>query len=180
MIAVKFLVVTGTARSGRKSIHPARYVTRLLDQEHEAELFDMKQKDIPVLETTRYMEGGVPEDVEEFGRKVEETDSIVIVTPEYNHSIPGGLKNLLDYLYPEYEDMPFSYVTVSAGGFGGVRAVSHLHDITLELNAWPGPDLQVSNVGQVFDSDGELVDGEYEERFQQFVEEAVAHAENFS
>lgn len=179
IIEMRFLVVIGTVREGRWSIHPARYVTRLLDREHDAELFDMAEKDVPLLENTRYSGSEVPEDVEEFGQKVEEADGIVIVTPEYNHSIPGALKNLLDYLYPEYEDKPFSYVTVSAGGFGGVRALSHLHDITLELNAHPGPDIPVSRVRQVFNRDGELVDQDYEQRFKEFAEKVVEHAEKF-
>lgn len=174
---MKFLVIQGTVREGRKSIHPARHVTELLDEEHDAELFDPKERDVPLLETRRYADPGEPpEDVEEFGQKVEDADGLVVVTPEYNHSIPGALKNLLDYLYPEYEDKPFSTVTVSAGGFGGVRAQMHLENIIAELQGRIGPSLAVSNVGDVFSEDGELQDDSYRERFQEFVEEAVEHA----
>lgn len=168
---MRHLVVTATARNGRESIHPARHIKELLGE--EAELFDIAEKDIPMMQARRYKEEGeVPQDVEEFGRKVEEAETLVIVTPEYNHSIPGPLKNLLDYLYPEYEDMVFAYVTVSSGGFGGVRCMSHLHDITLAFNATPGPSLQVSNVTEIFE-DGELIDNGYRQQFKDFAEKIM-------
>lgn len=173
---MKFLVVEGTVREGRKSIHVARHVTEVLDEKEEAELYDLKEKEVPLMKTRTYSDPGEPpEDVQEFSKKVEEADGLILVSPEYNHSIPGALKNLLDYLYPEYEDKPFSYVTVSAGGFGGVRCVSHLHDITFGLGGVPGPDMQVSRVGNVFDKEGKLSDEDYKERFEDFADDVIEH-----
>lgn len=178
--SLTILVVEGTVRNGRNSIHPARYVTAQFQEKgHDAELFDMVEYDIPLFTNRRDATSDPHPDVDVFGQKVEAADAIVIVTPEYNHSIPGALKNLLDHLYPEYEDIPFSYATVSGGGFGGVRALSHLHDITLELNAHPGPDLPISNVADVFDDDSTLIDNAYEDKFEEFVEQAVEHAVQF-
>lgn len=178
--SLTILVIVGTVRTGRNSIHPARHVTeRFQKKGHDAELFDMVNYDIPHLDTVRYQSGDPHPDIETFGRKVEAADALVIVTPEYNHSIPGTLKNLLDHLYPEYEGKPFSYVTVSVGGFGGIRALSHLHDITLEFNAHPGPDLPVSNVADVFDGNSILVDDTYEGKFDEFVQQAIDHAVQF-
>lgn len=178
---MKFLVVEGTVREGRKSIQVAREtVEKLEERGQEAELFDIAEKDIPLLETRRYTEGEVPEDVEEYGRKVEDADCLVIVTPEYNHSIPGALKNLIDYLYPEYDDKPFAYVTVSAGGFGGVHALEDLESLTVTLGGIPGPSLPVSKVGEVFNEGGDLVDEDYEKRFSDFADKAVEHAEKFN
>lgn len=173
-----FLVVEGTVREGRKSIHAARYITNILDEDHDAELFDPAQREIPFLGNRRYKdEGETPAAVEEFGTKVEEADCLVIVTPEYNHSYPGSLKNLLDYMYPEYDDKPFSYITVSAGGFGGVRALEDIQSLTLALGGIPGPSLPVSRAGEVFSEEGELIDSEYEQRFRDFADKAVEHAE---
>ncbi|WP_423747284.1 NAD(P)H-dependent oxidoreductase (plasmid) [Haladaptatus sp. SPP-AMP-3] len=178
--SLNILVVQGTIREGRNSIHPARYVTaQFREKGHDVELFDMKNYDIPLFRNQRNAVDYPHPGVDEFGQKVEAAQALVIVAPEYNHSIPGTLKNLLDHLYPEYEDTAFSYVTVSAGGFGGVRALSHLHDITLEFNAHPGPDLPVSNVHDAFDEDGTLIDKTYEDRFEEFVEQVVEHAEQF-
>lgn len=167
---MKLLIVVGTSREGRNSIHPAREAREKFEEAgHEAEIFDLKEHEIPFLGELRHRTENPHPDVEKFGQKVEESDGLVLVTPEYNHSYSAELKNALDHLYPEYEDKAFFYITVSAGGFGGIRALSHLHDVTLELGGFPGPDLPVSKVSQIFE-DGELVDEGYEERFTDFVE----------
>lgn len=176
---MKFLVVEGTVREGRKSIHAARHVTELLNNEHDAEIFDPAEKDIPLLKNTSYGSGEIPEDVEEYKQKVEEADCIVIVTPEYNHSIPGALKNLIDHLYPEYEGKPFASITVSGGGFGGVRAQMHLNEVLLEIKGIPGPSLPVSRIGNVFSDDGELIDDDYRRRFKDFADDVVDHAQKY-
>lgn len=167
-----FLVVVGTVRNQRKSIYPARKITEeIRNRNHDVVLFDMKNKDIPLLKTRRYTgPDEPPRDVERFGELVEMTDCLVIVCPEYNHSYPGALKNLLDYLYPEYNDLLFAYITVSAGGFGGVRVGEDLVSLTVTLGGIPGPSLPVSNVGSVFNENGDLVDESYEGRFNSFVE----------
>lgn len=174
---MKFLIIVGTVREGRKTIDAASTaLNKFSENDHETVLYDLKEKDIPYLGNRRYVdsEQPVPEDIEELGQEVEEADCLVIVTPEYNHSIPGALKNALDFLYPEYEDKPFVYITDSAGGFGGVRAVSHLNDITLALGGLPGPSLQVSNIGSKYEN-GELVDEELSQRFDGFVQKSEAH-----
>lgn len=179
---LELLIVEGTAREGRKSIRPARYVTqKLKDRGHDAELFDLADRDIPMLEHTRYSDNDKhPADIEEFGQKVESADGLVVVSPEYNHSMPGSLKNLLDHLYPEYNGKPVSFVTVSGGAFGGVRGISHLHDVFLEFQAHIGPDIPVSKVGNTFDENSELVDEAYDERFENFLDDVAEHTAEFS
>jgi len=177
---MKFLIVVGTSREGRNSIYPAREARdQLSDLGHDAELFDLKNYDIPFLGLQRHTTEDPHPDVEEFGQKVEKSDGIILVTPIYNHSYSGELKNAIDHLYPEYDDLPFSYITVSAGGFGGIRALPHLHEVTLELGGHPGPDIPVSNVKSIFE-DGELVDDEYRESFREFAEEYIDFCGKFN
>ena len=161
---MKTLLVTGTVREGNKSQKVAK---EALNHFSEAELFDLCEKEVPLMEHRLSRSDSPPEDVEEFKELVDWSDVIILVTPEYNHSIPGALKNLIDYLYEEYQDKAFSYITVSAGGFGGVRAQSHLHDITLAVGGRPGPSLHVSNVNDHF---GEEISDEYVERLKGFSE----------
>ena len=172
---MKVLNIVGTAREGRKSVHAARQVDEAFEERgHRTEVFDLAEEEFPPLGNRTYVEDEepVPESAQKLSRKVRESDFIVITTPEYNHSFPGILKTALDYLYTEYEDKPFGFVTVSAGGFGGVRSLSHLHDIVLEFEGFIGPNLQVSRVGDVFNEEGELVDEAYSDRFQSFVEQS--------
>lgn len=175
------LVLVGSTRDGRKTIRAAEHAVGVLEEKgHEAELFDLKKRNIPFMEERRNYLEEVPDDVEAFGEKVEECDALIIVSPEYNHSFPGVLKNALDYLYPEYDGKPFGYITTSAGGFGGVRGLSHLHDFTLAVNAHPGPNLPVSNIGSVFNENGELEEEDYKERFSGYVEKLESHVEEVS
>ena len=179
---MKFLIIVGTAREGRSSIYPARKVNQVIqERNHQTSFYDLKEKEIPPVGNRTYVdEGSVPEDIQELSEEVESADGVVIVVPEYNHSIPGILKTSLDYLYPEYDEKPFSFVTVSGGGFGGVRALNHLHDIILELGGFIGPDMPVSNAGEVFSDEGELLEEDYEESFQQFVEDSEDFVERMS
>lgn len=176
---MKFLIIVGTAREGRNSIHPAKKAEEVFQEKgHETVLYDLKEKEIPPLGNRTYRdEGPVPEDIQELSEEVKSSDGIVIVTPEYNHSIPGVLKNAMDYLYPEYDEKPFSFITVSGGGFGGIRALNHLHDIIFEFGGFVGPDMPVSNAGSVFSDDGELQDEKYEERFENFVDDSTEFVE---
>jgi NAD(P)H-dependent FMN reductase len=60
-------------------------------------------------------------------------DGYIFVMGEYNHSVPGVLKNALDYLYPELKRKPASFVAY--GGVGGARGVEHLRNVLTELQA---------------------------------------------
>lgn len=70
-----------------------------------------------------------PAAVQEYVADMSRADGFVIVTPEYNHGVPGTLKNLLDHLYEEWNHKPFALVGVSSGLVGGARAVEQLRMI---------------------------------------------------
>lgn len=163
---MKQVIIVGTARDGRKTGLVAEAVQQEFSEDHDVKVFDLKDREVPPMERRLQYDESPPEDVKEFSEMVKWCDMLTIVAPEYNHSFPGALKNLLDYLYPEYADKAFSYVTVSGGGFGGVRSQSHLHDVTLALGGRPGPSLPVSNVGDHFSEDE--VSEDYSERMQRF------------
>lgn len=165
---MKQLIIVGTTREGRKTGLVAEAVEKEFSEGHEVEVFDLKDRDVPPMKKRLDYDENPPEDVKEFSESVKSADLLTIVTPEYNHSFPGPLKNLLDYIYSEYNGKAFSYVTVSAGGFGGVRSQSHLHDVTLALGGRPGPSLSISNVGDHFSE--EEVSQDYIERLENFKE----------
>ena len=165
---MKQLIIVGTAREGRNTGLVADAVEKEFSEHHEVKVFDLKDREVPHMRKRLQYDEDPPKDVEEFSEMVEWCDMLTLVSPEYNHSIPGALKNLLDYLYSEYNGKVFSYVTVSGGGFGGVRSQSHLHDITLALGGRPGPNLPVSSVGEHFTE--EKVSKSYNEKISKFRE----------
>lgn len=100
-------------------------------------------------------------------------DGLVIVTPEYNNSYPGVLKNALDYLLPELKRKPVGIVTVSAGSFGGVSCLAQLRLVLLAMGAAPIPaSLPVSRVGQSFSDEGPS-EADIGERAARFIDELV-------
>ena len=86
-------------------------------------------------------------------------DGLVIVTPEYNRSIPGLLKHVLDGYLKEYIHKAVGLVGVSAGRFGGVRAIENVLPVLRELGLvtifW---DVNIGPVSKVFGEDGRLLD----------------------
>lgn len=72
-----------------------------------------------------------------WAQRVAATDAFIIITPEYNHSVPGGLKNVLDWVGGEWANKPVGLVGYSITPFGGVRAIEHLRQITPELGLRP-------------------------------------------
>lgn len=158
------LIITGTVREGNYTDEVAEKLVSAFSKNHDVEAFFLSKKDVPPMKHRLQYDENPPESVNKFQELVNWSDVIIPVTPEYNHSIPGPLKNLIDYLYEEYSGKYFCPVTVSAGGFGGVRAQSHLNDIILALNGRPGPSLHVSNVRENFRPLSE----EYEKRLIEF------------
>ncbi|MHA5049360.1 NADPH-dependent FMN reductase [Streptomyces sp. SD15] len=90
--------------------------------------------------------------------KLASADAFVVLTPEYNHSFPAGLKNLIDWHYAEWRAKPVALV--SYGGLaGGLRAVEHLRQVFAELHAVTVRDtVSFHNAGGSFDDAGRLKD----------------------
>jgi NAD(P)H-dependent FMN reductase len=101
-------------------------------------------------------------------------DALVIVTPEYNHSFPGLLKHILDSCLKEYIHKAAGIVGVSAGPFGGVRAIQDFLPVIRELGLvnifW---DVNFGNVASVFDVTGKLLDQAFVKRADKFLDELV-------
>jgi len=107
---------------------------------------------------------GLPSSVTELRERVRRADAIVIATPEYNFSIPGMFKNLLDWL-SRGDDQPFSrkavaVLTASPGPVGGARVQYDLRKVLLFMNSMvlPKPEVFVTLAGSKFDADGLCTD----------------------
>lgn len=129
-------VILGSVRTERQGIKAAKYIIMTLTSRgHEPVLIDPKEKKLPLLERRykEYPKGDAPPILEELAQLYRRADGIVIVTAEYNHSVPPALKNLLDHFLEEYYWRPSAIVSYSAGRFGGVRAAVALRTILAEL-----------------------------------------------
>ena len=101
-----------------------------------------------------------------------EADGYLVVSAEYNHSIPPALSNLLNHFLGEYMWKPAGIACYSVGSFGGVRAAMQLRAMLPELGATSIPSLlPFPRVGEVFDESGELVSEQISRSMNRFLDE---------
>jgi chromate reductase len=122
-----------------------------------------------------------PEKVVELKRRVLAADAILFVTPEYNYSIPGVLKNAIDWASRPYGESvwngkPAAIMGASIGMLGTARAQYHLRQCCVFLNMFPlnNPEVMIPNAADRFDDDGNLVDDKSRELIAQLLESLVA------
>jgi chromate reductase len=122
-----------------------------------------------------------PEKVKEFKRKIKAADAVLIVTPEYNYSIPGVLKNAIDwasrpYVDNAFEGKPVAIMSASTGMLGGARVQYHLRQTFVFLNMYAvnKPEVFVTFAAQKFDDKGKLLDEQAKELIGQLLDNLIA------
>jgi len=184
MAGLNTAVIYGSARKGRYGIKAARFMVRKLeDRGHNVTLVDSQDFELPLLDKMfkEYEPGQAPEAMQKLSDMLSIADGFIIVSAEYNHSIPAALKNLLDHYQSEYHYKPSGIVTYSAGPFGGVRALANLRAILAELGTPSIPSaFPISQVFKAFDDDGTPLEPAYEERVVKFLDEFEWYAEAMS
>jgi chromate reductase len=110
-------------------------------------------------------EGSPPEKVAELKQRAREADAILFVTPEYNYSIPGVLKNAIDWASRPYGDSawagkPAAIIGASIGSIATARAQYHLRQVMVFLDMHPlnHPEVMIGNCSDKFDASGNLTD----------------------
>jgi len=141
MSPLKIAVILGSIRPNRFNDKPAMWIHRELGKlpDVQADLVDLKDYPLPFFDeqTGPSQLGGTYTNAvaQKWAATIAAADAYVMVTPEYNHSTSGVLKNAIDWLYPEWNRKPVGFV--SYGGVGGARAVEHLRQIAVELEMAP-------------------------------------------
>lgn len=120
------------------------------------------------------LDKGVPGPVAEFKQKIRSADALLISTPEYNHSIPGVLKNAIDWASRPISEYPFTgkplgIIGASTGLAGSLRAQLHLRQILFTSNDMRTPELFVQLVQDKFDADGRVKDQALKEHILKFM-----------
>lgn len=132
---VKIGIILGSTRPGRLGEAVAHWVLDQAQKRNDAqfELVDLKDYNLPLLDEPMpaSMQQYSQEHTKKWAAKISQFDGFVFVTPEYNHSVPGALKNALDYVYKEWNNKAAGFV--SYGSIGGARAVENLRLIMGEL-----------------------------------------------
>lgn len=163
-------VILGTTRKDAMSRHVAKFVLHELGRftAVETELIDVCELNLPVTDAGEAIKHP------RFSAQMNRADAVVIVAPEYNHGYPGMLKHALDTNLKEYIHKAAGVCGVSAGGFGGARVIQNLLPVLRELGLvtifWDG---NFSNVGNLFDETGKLLDETQTGRLDKFFKELI-------
>jgi chromate reductase len=175
---MKILGVGGTLRKGSYSRALLREAQKLVPEGVVMELTDVI--DFPLYNADHEM----PHVVQDFKNKVKAADAILFSTAEYNYSIPGSLKNVLDWGSRPYgdnswEDKPVAIMSESTGMLGGVRAQYHLRQMALftNMHVLNKPEVMVGRVAEKFDEQGNLTDEHTKEKIKELLQALVAWAE---
>ena len=158
---IRLLGISGSLRKASFNRGLLRAVAELMPEGMTLEIADISQ--IPLYNEDEYAIS-VPEAVRRLKEQILIADGIVIATPEYNHSVPGVLKNAIDWASRPIKSQPFAgkpLAVLGAGGRSGtIRAQAHLRQIAaaVGMQQLPEPEVAVQRAWEKFDADGNLVD----------------------
>lgn len=170
-MSIKILGISGSLR--RESLNRAllRAAGTVLPDGVTLEIADIS--DLPLYNWDVEQESGFPESVVRFRSQIAAADGLLISTPEYNNSMPGALKNAIDWASRGGQDSPLNQKPTAmmgaAGRLGSVRAQMHLRTVLLhnDLKMVQRPEVLVA-AGDNF-SDGELVNERYLDQIRRLV-----------
>jgi NAD(P)H-dependent FMN reductase len=162
MSELNLAVILGSVRPQRLGLRVARYVVaKTRERGHRPTLVDPVEFPLPLLDKMykEYPPGTAPDVLERLAAIIKPADAYLIVSAEYNHSIPPALSNLLDHFQQEYLFKPSAIVCYSAGPFGGVRAAMQLRAMLPELGMPTIPSLlPFPKAHEMLDEDGKPAD----------------------
>ncbi|MCC5992043.1 MAG: NAD(P)H-dependent oxidoreductase [Rhodobacteraceae bacterium] len=131
----KIAVILGSTRKARFGAKPAEWITARAKahKDWQVDLLDLQEFDLPMFDEVASNAWAQSEDpkARAWQDRIGQYDGYIFVTPEYNRSISGALKNALDQAYVEWNRKAFGIV--SYGALGGARAAEHLRTIGIEL-----------------------------------------------
>ena len=158
---IRILGIAGSLRRESYNRAALRAAAQLMPEGALLETFELD--DIPIFNQDE--DQHPPAKVVELKQRIRAADAILFVTPEYNYSVPGVLKNAIDWASRPYGDSawngkPAAIMGASVGALGTARAQYHLRQILVFLNMFPinQPEVMIGNAAARFDQAGNLTD----------------------
>jgi NAD(P)H-dependent FMN reductase len=181
-MSLNVAIIYGSARTERQGIKAARFMLNTCQTRgHAVSLLDPLLYPLPLLDKMykEYASGQAPQLLQLVAELVIPADAYIIVSGEYNHTIPPALSNMLDHFLEEYFRKPSAIVCYSADAFGGVRAAMTLRAMLSELGMSSIPSMfPIPYVQDAFQEDGTPTDQNFHQKVREFFEELewYAHA----
>jgi chromate reductase len=173
---VKIIGFSGSLRAGSFNSAALRAVQEVASSDAEIEIYDISG--FPPF--NQDIDGDPPKIVTDLKTAIRAADAVIFSSPEYNYSVPGHLKNVIDWASRPYGDSAWDGKTAlimgaSPGAIGTARMQYHLRQIMVFLNMHPlnKPEVMINNCAEKFDADGRLTDEITREYLKQAVEALV-------
>jgi chromate reductase len=180
---IKILGFAGSLRKDSYNKALLNAAMKLMPKKTKLEIFDLEE--IPLF--NQDLENRMPQKVKQFKAKIRVADALLIVTPEYNYSVPGVLKNAIDWASRppgnnSFEGKPVAIMSASPGTLGGARAQYHLRQVLVSLNmhAINRPEVIVAFADEKIDEKGNLTDERTMKRIKQLLESLIDWTERLT
>jgi NAD(P)H-dependent FMN reductase len=176
---MKIEIISGSPRTNSTTHRVALHLKKWLEENtvHEIGLVDLREWDLPVLETVFSSVNNTPAEYRSLTERMFAADGFILVSPEYNGSYSPAMKNLLDH-FPKQHHKPFGIVTASPGAMGGIRASQQMQLLVNALFGIASPYmLIIPAVEKKFSTTGELLDESFQNSIHNFVSEYLWLAE---
>ena len=173
----KIIGISGSLRSGSYNAALLRAAAGVMPPTATLEISTIKG--IPLYDGDVEAQEGMPAAVTALKEQIAAADGVLLVTPEYNNSIPGVMKNAIDWLSRPPADTarifsgrPVALIGTSPGGFGTILAQEAWLPVlrTLGTRPWFGGRLMVSRAGNVFNEHGDMVDEKIKAQLEQYLQ----------
>ena len=172
MDKIKVLGFAGSLRKGSYNKALLRTAREESPEDMELEVFDIEG--IPPY--NQDLDNDMPARVKEFKQKIKAADAILIATPEYNYSVPGVLKNAIDWASRppgdnSWDDKPVAVMSASIGMIAGARAQYHLRQtfVYVNMHALNRPEVMVPFVADKVDASGQVTDAKTREKVKEMM-----------
>lgn len=173
---VKILGFVGSLRKGSYNKALMRAAVELVPEDATIEVFNLEG--IPPF--NQDLESPPPPIVKEFKAKIRKADALLIASPEYNYSVPGVLKNAIDWASRPYgdnafEEKPVAIMSASIGGLGGARAQYHLRQSFVFLDMCPlnRPEVMMPFAEDNVDAEGNVTNEKTKQLIRELLEALV-------
>lgn len=175
MHKIEVAVIVGSLRKEAFSRKMAEALMGVAPESLQCEIIEIG--DLPLFNQDLDDDNKVPSAWTSFRKKIAAKDGVLFVTPEYNRSLPGGLKNALDvgsrpYGKSVWDKKPAAVISVSPGAMGAFGAHHHLRQSLVFLNmpTMPQPEAYIGGAAKLFDSGGQLANDDTKKFLRAFME----------
>jgi chromate reductase len=177
MDKIKILGFAGSLRKGSFNKALLRVAVESVPEDAVLEVFDL----VGIPPYNQDLDTNMPAKVKEFKQEIRSADAILIASPEYNYSIPGVLKNAIDWASRpigdnSWDGKPVAVMSASVGMLGGARAQYHLRQTFVYINMFPvnRPEVMVPFVQDKVDQNGEITDEKTRRKVRELLESLLS------